>query len=73
MKRIWLRDARRRAKLTQAALAELIGKPQSFISKLETGVIQDPGISVVKALGKALGIDPLSIRFGERDRSESAA
>jgi transcriptional regulator with XRE-family HTH domain len=67
VKRIWLRDARLRADLTQAELADRIGKPQSFISKLETGVIDDPPISDVKALGRELNVDPLSIRFGERE------
>lgn len=65
MKRIWLRDARRRKKLTQAQLAERIGKPQSFISKLESGTINDPAISDVVALGRELEIDPLRLRFGQ--------
>lgn len=32
-----LRDMRRSAGLTQQALAELLGVPQSFVSKYETG------------------------------------
>lgn len=32
-----LRQARRDAGLTQAAAAALLGKPQSFVSKLESG------------------------------------
>jgi transcriptional regulator with XRE-family HTH domain len=67
MKQVWLRDARLRAKLTQAELAERIGKPQSFISKLETGILTDPPISDAKALGRELGVDPLSLRFGHRE------
>lgn len=67
MKQVWLRDARRRAKLTQAELAQRIDKPQSFISRLETGVLTDPPISDVKALGRELGVDPLAIRFGHRE------
>lgn len=67
MKRIWLREARQRAQLTQAELAERIGKPQSFISKLETGQLLDPSISEVVALGRELGVDPLAIRFGQRE------
>lgn len=67
MKHVWLRDARRRAKLTQAALAARIGKPQSFISKLESGTLTDPSINDVKALGRELEVDPLSIRFGHRE------
>lgn len=67
MKRIWLRDARQRAKLTQAELAARIGKPQSFISKLETGEIDDPPVSQAIALGRALDVEPLALRFGQRE------
>ena len=67
MKRIWLRDARHRAKLTQAELAERIGKPQSFISKLETGELDDPRSSDLAALGRELNVDPLRLKFGQRE------
>lgn len=66
VKRIWLCDARRRKKLTQSQLAERIGKPQSFISKLEIGEKTDPTMSEVVALGRELGVDPLRLRFGRR-------
>ena len=69
MKRIWLRDARKRCGLTQAELAERIGKPQSFISKLEIGILTDPAMSDAAALGRELGIDPLRLRFGQRDEA----
>jgi transcriptional regulator with XRE-family HTH domain len=71
MKRIWLRDARLKADLTQAELAKRLGKPQSFISKLERGENEDPTISEVVALAKALGIDPLALRFGRRQVSSA--
>lgn len=32
-----LREARQQANLTQAEVAERLGKPQSFVSKVETG------------------------------------
>lgn len=32
-----LREARKQANLTQAEVAERLGKPQSFVSKVETG------------------------------------
>lgn len=64
MKRIHLRDARRRAGLTQAKLAARIHKPQSFISKLETGVLADTSRTDAAALGRALGVDPMALRFG---------
>jgi transcriptional regulator with XRE-family HTH domain len=67
VKRIWLRDARTRAKLTQAELAARLGKPQSYISKLEIGEIDDPPVSHVIALGRELKVDPLSLRFGQRE------
>ena len=69
MKRIWLRAARLSAKLKQVELAERIGKPQSFISKLETGQLTDPAMSDVIALGRELGVDPLRLRFGQRDEA----
>lgn len=67
MKRIWLRAARRRARLTQAELAACIGKPQSYISRLET-INDDPTLNEAKAIGKALDVDPLALRFGPRVR-----
>jgi transcriptional regulator with XRE-family HTH domain len=67
MKRIPLKTARKRAELTQAALAAKIGKPQSFIAKLETGVKKEPLASELVALGKALGVDPLALTFGTQD------
>lgn len=66
MKRIWLRDARRKARLTQAQLSSLIGRPQNFISRLESGENTDPTISEVVALAKALDLEPLALRFGKR-------
>lgn len=73
MKRIDLRDARRRAKLTQAELARLIGKPQSFISKLETGEKSDVTTTEAKDLGRALGVEPLALRFGPTRHPEEAS
>ena len=32
-----LREAREAAKLTQAQVAEMLGKPQSYVSKVESG------------------------------------
>jgi transcriptional regulator with XRE-family HTH domain len=64
MKRIHLRTARTRAKLTQAQLAAKIGKPQGFISKLETGKVPPPRIDEAREIGAALGVDPMALRFG---------
>jgi transcriptional regulator with XRE-family HTH domain len=71
VKRIYLRRARRRAGLTQAQLAARIHKPQSFVSKLETGEKADATMTEVVAMARVLDVDPLALRFGpepvERD------
>lgn len=66
MKRMWIRDARQRANLTQAELAARIGKPQNYISKIEAGAIVNPSFDAVVSLAKALGVNPLALRFGKR-------
>jgi transcriptional regulator with XRE-family HTH domain len=50
-------EARKAAKLTQAKLAELLDKPQSYVAKYENG---ERRIDVVEFLfiTKALGVDP---------------
>lgn len=65
MKRIHLRAARKRARLTQAQLAAKIRKPQGFISKLETGRVPPPRIDEAREIGEALGVDPMALRFGK--------
>lgn len=65
MKRIPLRKARKAAKLTQAQLGEKIRKPQAFISKLEHGTIPPPRVDVADEIGKALGVDPMSLSYGD--------
>ncbi len=65
MKRIWLRDARLRANLTQAQLADIIGKPQNFISRLESG--SEPLLADALAIAKALNLDIETLRFGKRE------
>ena len=41
-----LRNVRKAAKLNQVALAEKLGRPQSYISKIESG---DRGLSLIEA------------------------
>jgi transcriptional regulator with XRE-family HTH domain len=72
MKRIWLRDARQRAKLTQAELAERIGKPQSYISKLENGQAAEPTFSDVIAISRALDVQPERLKFGQPESGAAA-
>ena len=71
-KRIYLRTARRNKRLTQAVLAKRIGKPQSFISKLERGNKTDVTRDEAKALGRELDVDPMALIFGPL-RQESVA
>ena len=62
-----LAAVRRRANVTQQALAATLGKPQSFVSEYERGQRR---IDVIEFLliTQTLGIDPLAI-FAEIVRS----
>lgn len=51
-----VRDARRRKRLTQVALAERAGLSQNYISKLESGTIDLPQRGTLEALSGALGL-----------------
>jgi len=50
-----LREARKKAKLTQSQLAKLAGMTSKHISELERGV-KNPSFAAAQALAKALGI-----------------
>lgn len=67
MKRITIRKARKAAKLTQAELASRVGKPQSFISKLENGTLAAPAFADVLNIARALNVDPLALDLGHRE------
>ena len=49
-----IRDLRRKAKLSQYELAEMIGAQQHTISKIETGMIPNPPRSTLAAIRRAL-------------------
>lgn len=74
MTRIYLKTARLRKRLTQAALARRVRKPQSFISKLERGEKTDVTVTELQDLARELEIEnPLALRFGPTRRQESVA
>ena len=55
-----MKEARRKAGLTQQELADRLNKPQSFVAKVEGG---ERRIDVVEFLGvaQALGADPIAL------------
>lgn len=73
MKRMLLREARRRAGLTQVELSAKSGVGQTAISKIEVGVVTDPSFETVRRLADALNMDPRALRFGARQPESGAA
>ena len=51
-----LREARRRAGLTQAQLAELIDRPQSQIARWESGRVE-PSLETLRSVIRACGLE----------------
>jgi transcriptional regulator with XRE-family HTH domain len=65
--RLLLTEAREEAGLTQVELGERLGRPQTFVSKIERGVRRVDVIEFVE-IAKAIGVDPKSlIRKLEQD------
>lgn len=60
-----VREARRRAGLTQAQLAERLATTQSTIARLEAGG-RDPSFGTLENVIRACGLD-MSIRLGPHD------
>jgi transcriptional regulator with XRE-family HTH domain len=73
MKTWSLREARERAKLTQDALAQQSGVPQSTISSIESDANPNPTHKTIHALAKALGIAPYRLRFSDQDEAAEAS
>jgi transcriptional regulator with XRE-family HTH domain len=53
-----LREARRRAALTQGELADKAGVGITTIVRIETGEITEPRVSTLRKLAQALGVEP---------------
>jgi len=60
-----IREARRRAGLTQAELAQRAGVPQSTVGRIETGA-RSPSIDLAELLIRAAGFE-LRVGLGEAD------
>jgi transcriptional regulator with XRE-family HTH domain len=55
-----VRQLRKARKLSQAALAERAGLTRAYVTRLEAGQ-QDPSLSTITALAKALGVAAASL------------
>jgi predicted transcriptional regulator len=55
-----LRAARRERKITQKALGERLGLPQSHVSAIEAGKV-DPRLSSVLELARLLDLEPMLV------------
>ena len=62
-----LREARRRAGLTQAELGSLVGRPQSAIARWESGRVE-PSLETLRELIRACGLE-LSVALYNYDDS----
>jgi transcriptional regulator with XRE-family HTH domain len=58
---VTVKTLRKRAGLSQNALAKKAKLTQAAISMLETGAIADPKVSVIKQLARALGVSPMRL------------
>lgn len=58
---IWIRQARREKKLTQAQLADMAGIARKTLSQIETGTVPDIGIRKVERTLEVLGLE-LTVR-----------
>lgn len=58
-----IREARKRAKLTQAQLASRVGMRQATLSELETG--ESAGTTLLASLAAALGVNALWLETGK--------
>lgn len=73
MKRLTLRQARTKARMTQDQLAAAADIDQTTISAIECGRRTNPSFETVTRLAKALGIAPSQLKFEAPQPSESVA
>jgi transcriptional regulator with XRE-family HTH domain len=66
-----LREARLRARLSQAEVARRAGKPASVIGRWERGEVR-PSLETLQTMIRACGLD-LRFQLVERDTSQDAA
>lgn len=66
-----LREARRRAGLSQAALARRAGKPTSVIGRWERGEVQ-PSLETLRSMIRACDLE-LGFRLSELDHAQDGA
>lgn len=64
-----LRQARKRARLSQVALGRAANVDQAAISKLELGRVTRPTFDTICRLAAALDIDPRLLKFGDDDQA----
>ncbi len=65
-----LRDERRKRGVTQSQLAERLGRPQSYVAKIEKG---ERRLDLIEFLGVAKALRVGSSRFVKRLESELSA
>jgi transcriptional regulator with XRE-family HTH domain len=58
--RLLLIEVREKAGLTQVELGDRLGRPQSFVSKIERGVRSIDVVEFVE-IARAIGIDPIKL------------
>jgi transcriptional regulator with XRE-family HTH domain len=68
-----IKQHRERLGLTQARLAERASIPQSRVSELETGKIDDPSLSLVQSVARGLGMRASTLVRGLESRTEGPA
>lgn len=72
VKKIRLREARQRLQLTQVMLAAKARVHQSTISKIEVGLVTNPGLDVAVRVARALDLLPTQLDFSAPTHKESA-